>query len=63
MTAQAPRRPNSSPITEKMKSVCAAGRKNIFCSLCPSPTPATPPDPNEISDWRSWKPIPCGSFV
>jgi hypothetical protein len=40
-----------------------AGRKNIFCSLWPSPTPDTPPEPNEMSDWRSWKPIPCGSFV
>jgi len=43
MVASAPRRPSSSPMMLKMKSVWASGRKNSFCRLSPSPSPKRPP--------------------
>src|SRR5262249_26387357 len=62
-TAAAPTRPSSSPMTEKMKSVCAAGRKYIFCWPCPRPTPETPPEPKAMRAWQSWNPSPSASRV
>ena len=41
-----PRNPNSSPITEKIKSVSVSGRKfNCVCDPSPKPLPSKPPEP------------------
>src|SRR5262249_18199449 len=62
-TTPAPTRPSSSPITEKMKSVCAAGREYIFCCPCPSPTPGTPAEPKAMSAWQRRKPSRNASWL
>ena len=53
-TTRVPRSPSSSPITAKMKSEWAFGRKSHFARLVPSPVPSQPPDPIAISPWISW---------
>ena len=45
-----PIQPNSSPITAKIKSVCASGIQYNFCLELPKPTPQNPPDANAIKD-------------
>ena len=40
-----PNNPNSSPMIEKMKSVCGVGRRWFFSTLLPRPTPNKPPLP------------------
>ena len=53
-TSAAPMKPNSSPITEKMKSVWAFGR-NPHCSWPPPrPAPTRWPEPNPMSDCSTW---------
>jgi hypothetical protein len=42
-TTRVPNSPSSSPITAKMKSVCASGSVPHFCRLPPSPTPQNEP--------------------
>ncbi len=58
ITASAPIRPSSSPITAKMKSVSGSGRKKSFCRLAPSPRPSSPPLPSAISECINWYPAP-----
>ena len=53
-TSRAPISPSSSPITAKMKSEWAFGRKSHFARLVPSPVPNQPPDPNAMRPWMSW---------
>ncbi len=54
ITNRTPIRPSSSPTMERMKSVCASGRKNSFCRPSPRPRPVTPPEPTLISDSVIW---------
>ena len=54
-------KPSSSPMIEKMKSVCGSGRKKSFCRPLPMPSPRSPPVPSAISDCMAWKPFPSGS--
>ena len=57
-----PRKPNSSPTTLKMKSVCCSGRKSKrFCVPRVKPFPTMPPLPMATLDWISWYPAPRGS--
>ena len=42
--------PNSSPITERMKSVCASGRYLAFIRLAMKPMPNQSPEPKAIRD-------------
>ena len=41
-----PTNPISSPITDRIKSYSAKGKKAYFCLELKSPTPNQPPDPN-----------------
>ena len=43
MTASAPTKPSSSPMTAKMKSLSEANRYRNFSWELPSPTPNSPP--------------------
>ena len=53
--ASTPRKPCSSANTEKMKSLCAAGRKLYWlCVPCRNPLPVTPPDPTVMRAWICW---------
>src|SRR5574344_894726 len=45
-----PINPSSSPITAKIKSVCASGNQASFCFDAPNPTPYKPPEANATSD-------------
>lgn len=47
-----PTNPNSSAITEKIKSVCGSG-KNLYCTWLPLPNPSPKicPEPTEIFVW------------
>src|SRR3546814_5012946 len=45
ITRHTPTKPSSSAITEKMKSVCASGRYDSFCTDAPRPTPNHSPRP------------------
>lgn len=56
----APKKPNSSQIIEKIKSLSAKGRYKYFCLDEKSPTPKSPPLPRLYSDWIVWNPSPCG---
>ncbi len=58
-----PRKPNSSAITENIKSVVLSGKKSN-CPWLPlsQPFPNIPPDPMAIFDWIIWYPAPKGSF-
>src|SRR5260370_25647770 len=48
-TTLTPTEPHSSPRTEKMKSVCRAGRySRLTCVPCRNPLPVMPPDPLAI---------------
>ena len=49
-TNRAPTMPSCSPMTEKMKSVCALGRKPHCAWPPPRPAPTRWPDPRPISD-------------
>ena len=53
-TKTAPTMPSSSPMTEKMKSVCALGRKPHCACPPPRPAPTRWPDPSPISDCMTW---------
>ncbi|OPZ63451.1 MAG: hypothetical protein BWY85_01694 [Firmicutes bacterium ADurb.Bin506] len=50
-TKPVPRRPSSSPMMAKMKSVCCSGRYWNFCLLMPRPTPKGPPEPMASRLW------------
>ena len=50
--------PSCSPITEKMKSVCALGRKPHCACPPPRPAPRRCPDPSPMSDCMTWYPEP-----
>ena len=52
-TKSAPTSPVSSPITEKMKSVCGLGRRPHFSRLAPNPRPYRRPDPIPTRDWTT----------
>src|SRR3546814_21105600 len=56
ITRHTPTKPSSTAITEKMKSVCAAGRYDSFCTDAPRPTPNHSPRPTAISELLSWEP-------
>jgi len=58
-TNDPPRRPSSSPIAAKMKSVSAAGINPGWPR--PGPLPVTPPAASENQPWITWKPLPDGS--
>ena len=45
-----PKKPISSPITERIKSDSAKGRKACFCLELNRPTPNQPPEPNAYND-------------
>ena len=48
-------RPNSSPKTAKMKSVCRSGRKSRWvCVPLSQPLPVTPPEPIAIDACVEW---------
>ena len=50
-TKKAPINPNSSHITEKIKSVCCSGKKaSLVCVPSKNPLPVRPPDPMAILD-------------
>ena len=46
--------PSSSAMMEKMKSVCASGRKNSFWRPSPRPRPVMPPLPMDIRLSATW---------
>ena len=48
-----PREPSSSPITERMKSVCSTGRKKTFCPDWPGPTPTDRPSRSRSGPGRT----------
>ena len=52
--AHTPTKPSSSAITARMKSVCASGRYDSFCTDAPRPTPNHSPRPTAISALVSW---------
>lgn len=57
-----PRNPNSSPITEKIKSVSVSGRKfKCVCDPSPKPFPNNPPEPIATLDWMIFQLAPNGS--
>ena len=45
-----PKKPNSSPIIAKMKSVCPSGSQDNFCLELPKPTPKSPPEEKATID-------------
>ena len=45
---------DNSAMIEKIKSVCASGRKKSFCLPSPNPSPKKPPEPIDISDSATW---------
>ena len=49
-----PNNPNSSPIIEKIKSVCGVGRRWFFSILFPRPTPNKPPSCIALRAKLSW---------
>ena len=53
-TRAAPMKPNSSPMTEKMKSVWALGRKPHCAWPPPRPAPTRWPEPKPINDCITW---------
>ncbi len=53
-TRAAPMKPSSSPMTEKMKSVWALGRKPHSAWPPPRPAPKRWPEPRPISDCTTW---------
>src|SRR5581483_9260620 len=62
-TSSEPIRPSSSPLTAKMKSVCAFGRKCHLARPAPRPTPVSPPVPMAMSDCTIWYPVLPASAV
>ena len=58
-TVTVPNKPISSPITAKIKSVCASGpRLPHFWRLPPKPTPKMPPEASAIMLWAGCQPAP-----
>ena len=53
-----PKRPNSSPMMAKIKSLCASGIQFHFCRLWPSPTPNHPPEARAYTPLRYWSQAP-----
>src|SRR4051795_2516850 len=54
-TTLTPTKPHSSPRTEKMKSVCRAGRySRLTCVPCRNPLPVMPPEPVAILACVTW---------
>ena len=53
-TMSAPTRPVSSPMTEKMKSVCGFGNRPHFSRPAPRPSPYSRPEPIPTRDWTTW---------
>ena len=50
-----PKKPNCSPSTLKMKSVCSSGKKARFvCEPLPKPFPTAPPEPIAVMDCNTW---------
>ena len=45
-----PKKPNSSPMIAKIKSVCHPGSQDSFCFEFPKPVPKNPPDENATMD-------------
>ena len=59
-----PKNPNSSPITEKIKSVLCMGTKlSPVCVPFKNPLPKNPPEPIAILDWVIFQPDPRGSAL
>ncbi len=58
ITINAPRKPNSSPMIAKMKSVWASGKKPHLALPSPSPVPGKPPDAIPTSDCDSCQQSP-----
>ena len=65
ITSRQPINPNSSPQTQKMKSVCRSGRLHLeldcVCVPLNSPCPVSLPDPRASRPRVCWKPLPCTS--
>ena len=60
--SKTPRKPNSSPKAENIKSVECSGTKPSFdCVPLNKPLPKNPPDPRAILDCKRWYPAPIGS--
>ncbi len=53
-TLNVPGRPSSSPMTAKMKSLCADGSQPCFSRLAPRPTPHHPPSARANRPWTVW---------
>ena len=51
---ETPNKPNSSPMTASIKSVCASGKYCNFSTLAPSPEPKNSPLPNAINECVNW---------
>ena len=50
-----PTKPNCSPSTLKIKSVCPSGKKARFvCVPLPNPFPVRPPEPMAVMDCSTW---------
>ena len=63
-TTKQPIRPNSSPTTEKIKSVWFSGKKfNWLWVPSKRPLPNSNPEPIAILDWIIWYPAPKGSTL
>ena len=45
-----PKKPNSSPMIAKIKSVCPSGSQESFCLEFPKPTPKKPPEEKATID-------------
>ncbi len=58
-TSAAPMKPSSSPMTEKMKSVCALGRNPHWACPPPRPAPMKWPEPRPMRDCTTWYPDPA----
>lgn len=57
-----PINPSSSPIIEKIKSLCGSGMYKYFCLLSPKPTPNNPPDPIAYRLCITCHPVSVASF-
>ena len=52
-------KPNSSPMTQKMKSVEFSGMyASCVCVPLVNPLPNSPPEPMAAFAWMMWKPAP-----
>ena len=48
-----PKKPNSSPMMDRIKSLSAKGKNRYFCRELNSPVPNQPPFPKAYKDWIS----------